>query len=111
MSAAEPVFEMLEEAAEEENFPWECYEDDDDDGSTSYEGSFFVKEKKEKKEKTYLKVKKDKKDKTKRNGKGVGSMGSMGGMVGKGSASSGMGEGFTLQGGCICCCFRLFYMF
>ena len=94
MAASEPVFEMLEEAAEEENFPWECYEDDDDNDSTSYEGSLFVKEKKVKKEKTYLKVKKDKKDKMKLSGKGVGSMGSMGGMAGKGSASSGMGEDF-----------------
>ena len=90
MSVAEPVFEMLEEAAEEENFPWECYEDEDDNDSTSYEGSFFVKEKKVKKEKTYLKVKKDKKDKkTKCYGKGSG-------MAGTGSASSGMGEDFIL---------------
>jgi hypothetical protein len=40
----EPVFEMLEEAVEEENFPWECYEDDDDDDSTSNEGSSSVKD-------------------------------------------------------------------
>ena len=120
LAASEPVFEMLEEAAEEENFPWECYEDDDDDDSTSYEGSFFVKEKKVKKEKTYLKVKKDKKDKTKRNGKGVGSMGSMGSVddllqqicsrlssatdISKAAAGSGMGtatggiESFGMQG-------------
>ena len=74
-------------------------DDDDDRDSIINEESLFVREKKEKKEKTYLKVKKDKKDEkdtTKRYGKGVGSMGNMGGMTGKGSASSGMGEDFTL---------------